>query len=74
MRTVLGMYNHHHSSLIHSRLSNKNRLWVPGQLFNFYYVPVHLRVAFIVCIEFIWSVTISFVSQSGDRVKLDEQE
>jgi hypothetical protein len=34
-------------------------IWVPAQLFNFSFVPVHLRVPFVAGVSFVWCVVLS---------------
>lgn len=35
-------------------------LWIPAQLVNFRFVPLHYQVLFANCVGFIWNIVLSF--------------
>lgn len=40
------------------------KIWIPAQIFNFWKVPSHLRVAFMACTSFFWMIILSCLSSN----------
>lgn len=51
--------------------------WVPGQTINFYFVPGHLRVAYISVASFLWINVLCFIKRQKivkEEEMLEEEE
>jgi len=49
-------------------------LWVPCTLFNFTFVPRHLRIPFVAATSFVWTITLSLMQSGKDREVMEKTE
>ena len=72
---ALGMYVRVPGALavVLTRLPVGLSLWIPAQILNFWLVPPAMRILFVYCTEFVWSVMISWISARADERKAQQE-
>lgn len=48
-------------------------IWIPAQLFNFAFVPRHLRIPYVAGVSFVWTVVLSVMQGRFDSLKEQTQ-